>query len=358
MAVTLFVVLTPKIMGFISMICSSFLMFDILRSKTRRSKVPNRLLVSLSATDFLYTFFVAFLTTWPVPQDVVDNNGNGVDILWSAGNRASCRMQGFLDQFFAKSCYVYNAELATTYFIMIKFGWTEERMRKIEWVFHVVALSIGLVCAIVPISYNAFNPTEGGFSCWISETPINCRGDQCDGGANFMQLQYALSDAILLSAMAVVIIMMAMIYISVRQVEKRVDKYRYNRSGAARKKQSRKVGWKALFYAFAFTITWFFNIYRIIEGWFGNEARPIKSVPYYADILLFPTFGIWTFLSHFRQRFIKNRKEHPEWSCWELVCNTVVQPSRQLERETIAYSSDSDQSSEEENEEEKEEEVH
>jgi len=327
-----FATIAPKVVGSISMICSCFLIFDILRSKTKRSKVTNRLLVSLSVTDLLYTFFVAFLTTWPVPTDLRDYNGDLVESYGNAGTVGTCRMQGFLDQFAAKSSYLYNAELATAYYLMIQFGWNEEKMRRIEPIFHGVALVTGLVCAIVPLAYNALNAT-GEFSCWIADTPLGCvdGGVECDGGENFKLLRHVLSDSILLATQAVVFLMMFLLYRGVRAVEKRMENYQFDlASGAgASRNQSRKIAIKALFYVLAFEITWFFNIMRLLWGYFAKGGDRGKGFAYICDIFLFPTFGIWTFLNHFRLRFFKRRTDHPEWNCCQLLRHVIIPPPKE-----------------------------
>jgi hypothetical protein len=64
--VTLAVV--PKISGFLSMCCSSWIMVEVLTEKTKRKTVYNRLLLCMSIMDTAVAVTYV-LSTWPIPSD-------------------------------------------------------------------------------------------------------------------------------------------------------------------------------------------------------------------------------------------------------------------------------------------------
>ena len=87
-------VLLPKCTGALSIIGSSAISYDILFRGDRTKKMETacaRIVLALSLSDIMYTFWAHILGTWLVP--VAGDNPNDPDVFMAAGNRATCTAQ-------------------------------------------------------------------------------------------------------------------------------------------------------------------------------------------------------------------------------------------------------------------------
>mmetsp|Transcript_5539 Transcript_5539/g.7347 ORF Transcript_5539/g.7347 Transcript_5539/m.7347 type:complete len:118 (+) Transcript_5539:158-511(+) len=86
--------IVPKVSGAVSIIGSTCILNDIFmksRKKSNRLPINLRILVSLSISDIIASFFAYFLSTWMVPSDTPSE-----DVVFAAGNDVTCNVQGFL----------------------------------------------------------------------------------------------------------------------------------------------------------------------------------------------------------------------------------------------------------------------
>lgn len=91
----------PHVTGGLSMMGSAFIAFSVLRCPKKRGKTYHRLLVAMSMSDFISSFWY-FLSTWPIPQGPVGgwNQYGGSPYHYAAvGTQASCTAQGWGIQF-------------------------------------------------------------------------------------------------------------------------------------------------------------------------------------------------------------------------------------------------------------------
>ncbi|KAL3776736.1 hypothetical protein HJC23_005397 [Cyclotella cryptica] len=131
----------PRVAAFLSMVGSLFIIYDTLRTRQKRNKLRSQLLSTLSFFDILGSGAYA-LTTLPTPES---------DHLFGAqGNEQSCTAQGFFIQVGTIACFL-NVSLALYYLLTIKYGWTEERMKKkyVAGSLFAPPIVIGLVFAFV-----------------------------------------------------------------------------------------------------------------------------------------------------------------------------------------------------------------
>mmetsp|Transcript_8053 Transcript_8053/g.14113 ORF Transcript_8053/g.14113 Transcript_8053/m.14113 type:complete len:225 (-) Transcript_8053:824-1498(-) len=192
------VAILPKCTGSVSLLCSALLINHLVRSPGQLSKVTNRLLLGLSATDMLYTFIMPFLSSWMVPRDLVDAYGNPINVFMNTGNVHTCTMQGTLDQFASKASWMYNAELAFAYLFTIRVHRGEQELERFEPLLHAMAIILALCAAIIPLPYKAYNHAGGAF-CWLAPSPGGCDtvvpgdgGQTCQRGENFAILHMAI----------------------------------------------------------------------------------------------------------------------------------------------------------------------
>jgi hypothetical protein len=156
----------PKITGSASVICSALIAYTVIRDKNNRSKTYHRLLLGMSIADISSSFWLA-LSTWPIPEET--------GILWASGNTMTCTFQGFFTQF-GISSPLYNASLSIYYLLVIRYGWTEEQMQRIEPFLHGVPLLWGLGTGVAGLFLTIFN--SANLWCWVA--PYEDRGANAD----------------------------------------------------------------------------------------------------------------------------------------------------------------------------------
>lgn len=136
----------PRVMAIMSLFGSSLIIYDNLKSPDNRQKTMNQLLIGLSVFDLMGSGAYA-LTTLPIPED----HPYG-PIYGAKGNEATCKAQGWFIQMGTISAYM-NVSLAVYYFLVIKFGWDEGRVRKIRWALYLGPLAVGFAFAFAGIPY-------------------------------------------------------------------------------------------------------------------------------------------------------------------------------------------------------------
>jgi hypothetical protein len=86
---------TPKAVGFISSMAAAYVIYDILHSRARRSRVYTRIIALQAAFDCIVAFSW-FIGNWAVP--VYDEYGDPTGVLGAKGNQQTCTAQGFLTE--------------------------------------------------------------------------------------------------------------------------------------------------------------------------------------------------------------------------------------------------------------------
>lgn len=133
----------PRVMAILSIMGSSFLIYDIMRVRTRRSKLLYQLLVTLSIFDIVGSIAYAF-TSLPIPVE---------DAIYGAmGNDASCKAQGFFIQIGTIACLI-NSSLSSYYYLTIIRGLSEDTLKKKRLAFFLPQILIGLVFAFAGLPW-------------------------------------------------------------------------------------------------------------------------------------------------------------------------------------------------------------
>jgi hypothetical protein len=146
----------PKITGLTSFFFSAILITSILRDKRKRQRPYQRLLVGISFVDLSASFWLS-LSTWPIPRD------SGV--LWAVGTDATCNLQGFFTQFGVSSSF-YNASLSIYYLMVVRYGWKDHQIRRIEPVLHAIPFLWAAITSIASVSLDTLG--NASLWCWIS----------------------------------------------------------------------------------------------------------------------------------------------------------------------------------------------
>lgn len=89
----------------------------------------------------------------------------------AVGNRASCNAQGFIVQF-STAGFLYMCALQLMYLLIIKYGWKEREITKLEKWFHILPNAFGAATAIAALVLKQYNAAN--WDCWIAPLPANC----------------------------------------------------------------------------------------------------------------------------------------------------------------------------------------
>jgi hypothetical protein len=99
---------------------SCFIVYDTTKTREKRRKVVNQLMLFLSVFDMIGSCAYAF-TTLPLPAE--DR------VYGSHGNAETCITQGFFIQVGTISAYI-NVALAVYYLLVVKMGVSEREIKK------------------------------------------------------------------------------------------------------------------------------------------------------------------------------------------------------------------------------------
>jgi hypothetical protein len=148
------ITIVQRTMGTISLLGSTYVIQKVLRNERKRNHTFHRLMVGLSISDILSSFFTHMLSTAPIPK--------GYHVL-AVGNVFTCDVQGFITGMCGAVSLFYNCSLATYYLVQFKYNWTNKRIKVLEKWLHVVPWSMGLVFAFPGLVFKTYGPT--GFMC-------------------------------------------------------------------------------------------------------------------------------------------------------------------------------------------------
>ena len=140
--------LVPKLTGFLSFSCSSYIVYSILKDQRRRHKVYHRLICGTCVIDVLSSISFG-LSTWPIPRDA--------GMLWASGTMATCQAQAFVNQV-AIGSPLYNGALSIYYLLSIQYSWEDTRIQRYEWIFHLVPLGWAFGTATAALVLGIYGP--------------------------------------------------------------------------------------------------------------------------------------------------------------------------------------------------------
>ena len=160
--------LTPKITGFLSLLGSSYIIYDAFRKlqngKRKDMAIYHRILIGLSIFDLLASI-AYFMSTWPMPSDTRYT-------VWATGTDATCSAAGFFVQG-TSVAVIYSASLSTYYLLKIRYGMAQTQLLRIEPILHLVPITFGISTMVTGLAMDLYHP--GAFDCYI-HVPQECRG--------------------------------------------------------------------------------------------------------------------------------------------------------------------------------------
>ena len=146
---TLMVIL-PKIIGGLSAVGSGYIIQNVMRDpRKRKGSTFHRLMLGLSTSDFLSSFFVYFLSSWPMPRGYMR---------YAVGTVGTCDAAGFFLPLTVFTSPLYNCSLATFFLVQLKYNWSDQRIIEVEKWLHIVPWSVGLVAGILGLIMKSYGP--------------------------------------------------------------------------------------------------------------------------------------------------------------------------------------------------------
>lgn len=151
------VALLPKFTSFLSLMAQVWIVAEVCYAKKKRHSVYHRLLAGLSFSS-MFRSIAFFLSTWPIPREYEGVFGN-------VGTETTCQLQGFLIQL-GLVAPLYMTAISTYYWLTIRCGWTEYKMRTKELYYHIIPWGISILFAVAGWSLDLYHPAT--FFCWIA----------------------------------------------------------------------------------------------------------------------------------------------------------------------------------------------
>ena len=201
-----------------------------------------------------------------------------------------------------------NASLSTYYNLIIKYGWSDHKLKRIEKWLHIVPTMLGSLIAIVPLVAKLYVP--GTWGCWFGNTqyPMGCdSAETCERGWNSNYYFWPIF-FLLWAAPCYVAGSMYLIYRHVRSLEQRL--IRYNsvasvQSNTERREQerrqyakSRNVMIQSLLYSGAMFLVLFWAVIAMMLPQF-NLPTPLWVLTLFA--LCNPAQGIFNMMIHLKR---------------------------------------------------------
>ena len=210
---------------------------------------------------------------------------------------------------FDTSSVVYNGGLSIYYLLVIKYGWSDAKLRKLEkWFHYLVPLAFGIITAIIPAAFKLYNPAN--WNCWIA-TDYKDPADSRQGLVQGFQLAFfyiPLAVTILLSST-----IMFIIYLYVRENEMKTARMSVVSSRLTRTKQVARQG---MLFVAALVVSWFFAaIMRVIQ--MSGETPPTALIV--VGGVFAPSQGFFNSITYFRIRASRQMRDNPGTPKWKIV---------------------------------------
>lgn len=297
----------PKVPATLSIIGSSSIIYYVLTRRRKGNTVflYHRIMLGMSCSD-LVASIVYFLGTWLVPRGTEGRYG---PVYLASGNERTCDVSGFLVQF-AVCSPIYNGMLALYYLLLVRFKWTEQRLHKIEPLFHTVPICFGFGTSVAGLVLRLYGNVE--WLCWINPNPPQERTKA---------YQWTFLFAPVWVCVGFVTLVMISLYVQMRALERANNRYSIGPNSSRKHERSTQIAVQGMLYVLAFYITWFFpSIQRITEFTADKNYFAVQML----DASLLPLQGLLNALIYVRPRFIRYRKKYPEVRLRALVWRTFA----------------------------------
>jgi hypothetical protein len=221
------ITLVPAFSGTLSILGSSCIIWLLLADNRKKLKsVKYRFLFALCWCDVVNSLCFVFFSL-PIPKDTPG--------VWGAmGNYASCNAQGFFLQIGITGSF-YNGALSLYFYKSVCSSMKDEQIAKRyeKWI-HIVSLLWPVGTGIAAWQQDLYS--YSGLGCWIAPEPLRChrRDDiDCIRGENAYIYAWVYCGIPLILLCLYIVYSMGMIYIQVKEVSRRAEKWSIGMVGAS-----------------------------------------------------------------------------------------------------------------------------
>jgi hypothetical protein len=299
-------IIIPRIATIPSLVGLLWIFWDVLSSKDRRNRSYHRLIFAMSVNDFCIAAML-FCSTWPVPASF--------PTFGAKGNDATCQGSAFLRESGSRASVLYSASLAIYFLLVIKFGWSEARLKKAEFIMHIFNNTLGWGLGIIAFPLEMYNPFF--LACSIMSSPIGCTQSYeatadnpatCVRGDNAAIYQFATVWALVWASFFTMIVCLSTIYWYIYKRERGAAKYSYNSERAKDFRKSRKFAGQAFLYCFFFLISWIMLMTSSVMDQFFRTFHYLVLV---IGAPLYSWQGFFNCIIYVRPRYMTYIRENP-----------------------------------------------
>ena len=203
--------IVPKIPALLSILGSSYIIYNVLVVQRKKSDQRNRhyhqLMLALSISDILASH-IYFLGTFLIPRG---STGPFGPVYWAFGTDHTCSYSGFFNQF-AVASPLYNSMLSIYFLLKIRYGWKAIQLNKIAPFLHGFPVVFALGTAFFALLRRPDTLYGNVFwTCWINPDPPQ---------PDFQWFQWAFLFAPVWACVIFQTVAMVFLYLSVRKVAK------------------------------------------------------------------------------------------------------------------------------------------
>lgn len=297
--------MAPKIPAALSILSSSYIVMDSLRRRRRHRdrSTYHHLLIGLSVNDVLMSAGL-FTSTWFMPADTPN-------VFGAVGTIASCEAIGFVEQA-GLAAVLYNGSLSFYYLFRIRYGWSADRIRRIEPALHLVPIVPAMSTMVACLALDLFN--SGLFDCWIAPYPQGCTETwragytDCERGDNASLYQWVFDVIPKWLSVLLVTANMFFTHRAVLQQERSTLRFRPSEDGfhPPKPKIARRLARQSYLYVGALWLTYIpVAMTRLTELLAGHV--------YYGMLLtiamMLPLQGVWNLLVYLRPRYLYAKQQ-------------------------------------------------
>lgn len=199
----------------LSLFGSTWIIVEVLRNQNRRKLAYHRIMLGLSIYDFLSSFWF-FIGPWAHGDDqsVFDNTAT-----------PACKTSGFFIYLASICIPIYNAVLSIYFLLVIKYRWREDQIvRMFERYIHIAIFVVGIIPAVTAFAYQQYG--QWYQYCYVKQPPQQ---------KYFSMIAWfsTLSSALIVIGAMIAITMMVL------NLEKRNERYQFDRSSQLNESSNR-----------------------------------------------------------------------------------------------------------------------
>ena len=338
----------PVLPGILSAVGSTLIVRRVLRNKKLRGKAYERLMLGLSSLDILNSLRLIIFA--PVFHPFTEPS-------------TACTVEGFIVSL-ALAGPMYNAVLSVYYFLVVVYGVSSQRIsRHYEAWLHATPIVYGISGAFLGLGMGVFNPKQDNIICWAAEWPPRCSGDDCDRGALAQLYEYIVGLVPLVGILMVLVVTNTAIYMKVRRVLRKTEKYTSHPSSSTRASsgarssedveeshrdvqpepravrpdtnrqssssaKTQKVAVQSILYVLAYLLCFGWSLVVGIAAWVvpdrieRGDFFPLTVL----EMIFFPAQGLFNAIVYARPMYNRLRNEDPNLSCWNCFRKALLDP--------------------------------